>query len=159
MWARSGVGNTLSETPHRHTRHSNRIHYVFSKPTPLTRQVPIFTSHTTRVQNRIHRMPLHSDLTIDASKFKPEAVSQSTRQMNEGVMQLTKGNAGWWEVCTSFLILVKNGIDDYVDRRSEIQRIEKVREDCSSQTRLSRVRGDFLGAIQRGRQRYSVSRP
>lgn len=104
-------------------------------------------------------MPLHSDLTIDAAKFKPEAVSESTRRMNEGVMQLTKGNAGWWEVCTSSLMLAKIGINDHVGGRSELQRSEKVREDCSSQTRFSRLRGNLLGAIQRGREEYSMSHP
>lgn len=43
-------------------------------------------------------MSLQSDLTIDASKFKPEAVSEPTRQMNEALMQLTKGDPGWWQV-------------------------------------------------------------
>lgn len=93
-------------------------------------------------------MPLHSDLTIDASKFKPDAVSEPTRQMNEALMQLTKGDPGWWEVCFSFLILAKIKINECADRRSEVQRNEKDREDRSAKTRFSRVRRNILGILE-----------
>lgn len=74
-------------------------------------------------------------------------------------MQLTKGQAGWWQVCCSSPILERVQVNDYVDRCSQIQRNEKDREDCSSKTSVSRLRGNILGALQRGRERYSLPHP
>lgn len=104
-------------------------------------------------------MPLHSDLTIEASRFKPEAVSEPTRQLNEKLMQLTKGEAGWWQVWFTSLIFARMKTNDDVGRCIEVQRNEKDWEDCSSKTRLSRVCGNILGALQRGWKRYSLPNP
>lgn len=65
-------------------------------------------------------MSLRSDLTIDASKFKPEAVSESTRQMNGALMQLTKDEAGWWQVRFLPLTLTRVEINQYVGRSHEV---------------------------------------
>lgn len=65
-------------------------------------------------------MSLRSDLTVDASKFKPEAVSESTRQLNDALMQLTKDDAGWWQVRFPCLTLARVEINDYVDRSRKV---------------------------------------
>lgn len=43
-------------------------------------------------------MPLHSDLYIDASKFRPEAISESAHKLNDHLIKLGKEGPKWWEV-------------------------------------------------------------
>ncbi|KAK5125548.1 hypothetical protein LTR85_000659 [Meristemomyces frigidus] len=43
-------------------------------------------------------MPLTSDLTLDASKFKPEAISEKTNKFNDQLIKIMEGGPRWWEV-------------------------------------------------------------
>ncbi|KAK4983393.1 hypothetical protein LTR50_007260 [Elasticomyces elasticus] len=43
-------------------------------------------------------MPLTSDLTLDASKFKPEAISQQTDEFNKKLIKIMEGGPRWYEV-------------------------------------------------------------
>ena len=43
-------------------------------------------------------MALQSDLTIDVSKFRPEAASNEVKQFNEILMDQVKKGPHWFEV-------------------------------------------------------------
>ncbi|KAK4977362.1 hypothetical protein LTR28_007210 [Elasticomyces elasticus] len=43
-------------------------------------------------------MPLTSDLTLDASKFKPEAISQQTDEFNKKLIKIMEGGPRWYEL-------------------------------------------------------------
>jgi len=43
-------------------------------------------------------MPLKSDMTLDASKFDPKAISKQTHDFNAGLIKIMEGNPKWWEV-------------------------------------------------------------
>lgn len=43
-------------------------------------------------------MALQSDVTIDVSKFQPQAASQEVRNLNEYLMDLMKKGPKWFEV-------------------------------------------------------------
>lgn len=43
-------------------------------------------------------MSLHSDLTLNGSKLKLEAISPTTKQLNDGLLDLAKGRSSWFEV-------------------------------------------------------------
>lgn len=43
-------------------------------------------------------MALHSDLTLDASKFRPGAESEDIRSFNEYLMDTMKKGPKWFEV-------------------------------------------------------------
>jgi len=43
-------------------------------------------------------MPLESDLTLDASKFDPKAISEQTHAFNNKLMKIMEGGPRWWEV-------------------------------------------------------------
>ena len=49
-------------------------------------------------------MPIKSDLSIDVSKLKPEAVSESTTQFNDNLIKILESGPKWYEVIhTAFL--------------------------------------------------------
>lgn len=43
-------------------------------------------------------MPLTSDLKLDASKFKPDAISQQTKDFNAQLIKIMEGGPKWYEV-------------------------------------------------------------
>lgn len=43
-------------------------------------------------------MPLHSDLNIDASKLRPDAVSDASKQMNNYLIKIQQDGPRWFEV-------------------------------------------------------------
>ncbi|KAK3066360.1 hypothetical protein LTR53_017326 [Teratosphaeriaceae sp. CCFEE 6253] len=43
-------------------------------------------------------MPLTSDLTLDPSKFAPEAISQETHDFNARLIKIMEAGPRWWEV-------------------------------------------------------------
>ena len=43
-------------------------------------------------------MPLESDLKINADKFRPNAISDKTQQVNEGLMSLFDKGPQWYRV-------------------------------------------------------------
>lgn len=43
-------------------------------------------------------MPLKSDLSLDASKFKPTAISKQTHDFNDQLIKIMEGGPKWWEV-------------------------------------------------------------
>lgn len=43
-------------------------------------------------------MPLTSDLSLPADKFKASAISEKTAKLNEGLMKVTASGPKWWEV-------------------------------------------------------------
>lgn len=43
-------------------------------------------------------MPLKSDLTLDASKFKPSAITQNTHDFNDKLIKIMENGPKWWEV-------------------------------------------------------------
>ena len=40
----------------------------------------------------------HSDLVLDASKFRLEAIPQTVKKSNDGIRKLTVNSPKWWEV-------------------------------------------------------------
>jgi len=48
-------------------------------------------------------MTLQSDLTIDASKLEPEAMTESTRKLNASLMSMLDGAPRWWEVYSALV--------------------------------------------------------
>lgn len=43
-------------------------------------------------------MPLTSDLTLDASKFHPSAITEKTHAFNSNLIKIMQGGPRWWEV-------------------------------------------------------------
>jgi len=43
-------------------------------------------------------MPLTSDLTLDASKFNPSAITEKTHKFNDQLIKIMEGGPRWWEV-------------------------------------------------------------
>ncbi|KAJ9643080.1 hypothetical protein H2199_004603 [Coniosporium tulheliwenetii] len=43
-------------------------------------------------------MPLRSDLTLEVSKFAPEAIDEKTRKLNEHLIEVTRNGPRWYEV-------------------------------------------------------------
>lgn len=43
-------------------------------------------------------MPLKSDLTISHEKLSPSAISQQTKDFNDGLMKVMSGGPVWYEV-------------------------------------------------------------
>lgn len=43
-------------------------------------------------------MPLTSDLTLDANKFDPKAITDQTRKFNDGLIKIMEGGPRWWDV-------------------------------------------------------------
>lgn len=44
-------------------------------------------------------MSLQSDLVLNVSKFKPEAVSDSEKKLNDALIAMTEKGPQWFEVC------------------------------------------------------------
>jgi hypothetical protein len=43
-------------------------------------------------------MPLMSDITVDAAKFHPNAISEQTIKVNNHLIKLVEGTPTWFEV-------------------------------------------------------------
>lgn len=52
----------------------------------------------------IASMPLESDLMINVGKFHPNAVSEQTQQVNDGLIKLFDKGPKWYEVSDSYLL-------------------------------------------------------
>jgi hypothetical protein len=44
-------------------------------------------------------MSLQSDLVLNVSKLKPEAVSDSEKKLNDALIAITEKGPQWFEVC------------------------------------------------------------
>ena len=55
-------------------------------------------------------MPLQSDLNLDASKFRHDAISKQTHEFNDKLIKIMEGGPKWWEVRLN-LVSTRNVFD------------------------------------------------